>query len=118
MPRRALIALPILSLVLAILTTLAVAWGSASFLHLDQHHRGVIAADGDHVQPYLLHLFWPTASRLIWFEKGRVYNHPSSAPQGASSTAVANWSFATNAKRTPQFTKGPLTLPPDIAAQI
>src|SRR5262245_16950775 len=94
-------------LILGLATTLGIAWGSAGLVDVSQG-AGIVAIDGDHLQPWLIRISQPSAQRTIWFEKGRIYNKQGVGPPGGSGAAVACWSFATGTRNNPRFTKGPL----------
>lgn len=132
-----------LCLILGLLTAIAVAWAAAALVPLEVNGgsrisltitggrlyedggwavipptSGVVAIDGDHLQPWLLRLDRLGSQRLIWFEKGRIYNRPEIGPPSGSSAAVANWSLATFTRHNPRFGHGPLTLPSNLQAVI
>jgi hypothetical protein len=108
----------LLCLALGAITTVAIAWGSAAIIPLDQH-GGTVALDGDHLQPWLIRLEHPTGERIVWFEKGRIYNkQPAIGPPGGSSAAVANWSFATATRSNRSFTRGEVPLPKELRELI
>jgi hypothetical protein len=100
----------VLSIALGVATTVGFAWASAAWMPLDKA-GGLVAKDGDHLQPWQLLLRRPGAERLIWFEKGRVYNKGGVGPPNASSAAVTCWSFATSTRQNPSIVKAdfPLT---------
>jgi hypothetical protein len=58
----------------------------------------------------------PFASRLVWFEKGRVYNrNDGKVPPTASAAAVSCWSFATSCwSATGRKLTGPLPEPREL----
>jgi hypothetical protein len=107
----------LLSLALGAVSTIGAAIASAFLLRIDRA-GGQVARDGDHLQPWIITLEHPTASRLIWFEKGRVYNKQGVGPPGASSVAVAGWSFATATRTNPRFRHAPFDLPPHFRRAI
>ncbi|MFT3685639.1 MAG: hypothetical protein QM783_12050 [Phycisphaerales bacterium] len=75
-----------------------------------------VAVFGDHLAPWHLRISSPFASRLVWFEKGRVYNKSGGkAPASASSAAVSCWSFATSCwSATGSKLTGPLPEPSEL----
>ncbi len=113
-PWRALL----LAILLGALTTLAIAETSAFFSTPSRAIGGIVERDGDHLQLWVLSLGWRTGSRVIWFEKGRIYSKPGVGPPGGSSAAVSNWSFATRTRSDPHYTKGSVDLPADVRARI
>jgi hypothetical protein len=115
--RRARIRRVVLAGVLGLLTTVGIAWGVAAKAPLE-NAGGVVALDGDHLQPWLLRLRHWSGERIIWFEKGRVYSRPGAGPPGASSAAVSCWSFATRTRQNPGFVKGEVALPEDFLEAI
>lgn len=132
-----------LCLVLGLVTAIAVAWAAAAFVPLEPNSAvrigltpagtrissgdgwtvippttGVVATDGDHLQPWLLRLDRLGSQRLMWFEKGRIYSRPDIGPPGGSSAAVANWSLAISTRQNPGFVHGELKLPANLGAAI
>jgi hypothetical protein len=101
------------SLVLGGLTTVGACWSLARWLPM-QGAPGIVALDGDHLRPWLLRLTRRGADRIIWFEKGRIYNRPGIGPPGGSSAAVACWSFAISTRRDPAIVTGAIDPPPDL----
>jgi hypothetical protein len=75
-----------------------------------------VASDGDHLNPWLISLSRPGARRVIWFEKGRIWNHQQVGPRNGtgSSAAVNCWSFATSTRNDPRTTHGPIDIPSEI----
>lgn len=136
----------VLCILLGFGTTIAIAWAAAAFVPLAPLSRqlrisvtgagrvqvwersegwfalpptsGVVALDGDHLQPWLFQLKRLGAQRLIWFEKGRVYSRRNVGPPGASSAAVTNWSLATGTRTDPGFRKGELALPASLRRKV
>jgi hypothetical protein len=102
---------------LGLLSTVAIAWTSAARMD-PLTCRGVVAIDGNHLQPWLLRTAGPAGQRLIWFEKGRVYSKPGVGPPGASGAAVACWSFATGTRGDPRYARADLALPPELRRRI
>jgi hypothetical protein len=80
------------------------------------HQTVEVATWGDHLQPWHIRVSSPFASRLAWFEKGRVYSRQDvKAPPTASGAAVNCWSFATSCwSATGSKTTGPLPAPPEL----
>jgi hypothetical protein len=80
------------------------------------HERVEVATWGDHLQPWHIRISTPFASRLTWFEKGRVYSRNDvKAPPGASSAAVSCWSFSTGCwSMVGSKLTGPLPAPPEL----
>lgn len=135
-----------LCLVLGLLTTVALAWAAALLVPLaplSQQVRvqlmpnggrsfggrgggwfslpppsGVVALDGDHLQPWLLRVERLGATRVIWFEKGRIYNRTTIGPPGGSSAAVSSWSLATDTRDDPNFRRGDVRLPSNLRRRI
>src|ERR1043165_1146657 len=107
----------IASLILGVLTTLGAAWGLALWLPIHDG-RGTGALDGDHLQPWLLELHRPGASRTIYFEKGRIWSKLGIGPPGGSSSAVACWSFATATRSNPRFVRGEVVIPESLKAEM
>lgn len=110
----------VLAIPLAVISTLALPIASAFLIPLDRR-GGTVARDGDHLQPWVFRLEHATGSRLVWFEKGRVWSKPGVGPPGASSVAVAGWSFATGTRGDPRFkvvTPEELPLPPHFQQAI
>ncbi len=105
------------SFILACATTIAVAWGLALWVAV-QNGRGVVARDGDHLQPWIMRIARTGAERIIYFEKGRIYNQPNVGPANGSSSAVSCWSFATSTRSNPKFTRGEVALPAAMTAEM
>ena len=82
------------------------------------HEHVEVAAWGDHLQPWHIRISTPFASRLTWFEKGRVYSRSDvKAPPAASSAAVSCWSFSTACwNRVGSKLTGPLPAPPELTS--
>lgn len=99
------------------LTTLGVSWGLALWAPI-QNGNGVVALDGDHLQPWLMRVWRPGAERLIFFEKGRIYSRPGVGPANGSSCAVACWSFATSTRTSPKFSRGEVVVPPKLEEEM
>lgn len=98
-------------------TTVGVAWGLALWAPVSGGH-GVVALDGDHLQPWLIRVARPGAERVIFFEKGRVYSRPGVGPANASSCAVACWSFATSTRSNPKFVRGEIVVSPALEEEM
>jgi hypothetical protein len=114
---RGLVRRIVLAGILGLLTCVGVAMGVAARVPIERA-GGVVALDGDHLQPWLLHLKHWSGERLIWFEKGRVYSKPGVGPPGASSAAVSCWSFATRTRQDARIVKGQIDLPGAMKAAI
>ncbi|HYD01782.1 MAG TPA: hypothetical protein VEB22_11200 [Phycisphaerales bacterium] len=81
----------------------------------DRLQRVEVAVWGDHLKPWHIRLTTPWATRLLWFEKGRVYNAARGNPL-ASSAAVSSWSFATGCwQAVGSAITGPLPDPPALS---
>jgi hypothetical protein len=118
------------ALALGLLTTYAIAIGSALLFGARAARSGTVEKNGDHLQLWILRADSWTGSRLIWFEKGRIYNKPGVGPAGGSSAAVACWRFATSTRGSSGnlpgapltipsgFVNGTVELPPDERARI
>ncbi len=104
-------------LALGLATTVAVAWVGAALIPLERL-GGVVSLDGDHLEPWCLEVRGPSVSRIVWFEKGRVYSKPGIGPSGASSAAVSNWSFATSTRSNPRFITGKVSMPVDLRKML
>lgn len=105
------------------LTTIGVAWASAAWLPVDDG-RGTVALDGDHLQPWLIRLDRVSATRVIWFEKGRIWGRPMTT-QGPSRVlldgtmiAMNCWSFAIRTRGDPDYCRGEIVLPEPMQALI
>lgn len=107
----------ILLLLLGIVTAAAVAVACERWVVMETC-GGVIARDGDHLNPWLIRLEGFGSRRTVFFEKGRAYGRngwegvagtPASGP--ATSAAVGCWSFATQHRSDPKFTTGAVALP-------
>src|SRR5262245_32202201 len=116
-PHRGRIGLWIASAVLGLATTIGVAIGLAAWAPIERA-GGTVALDGDHLQPWLLHLERFGADRIIWFEKGRIYGKQGVGPAGGSSSAVACWSFATATRRDPRILKGQVDIPAELHQEM
>jgi hypothetical protein len=109
------------ALFLGFLTTWAVALSSAFFFPANTSRFGVTEKDGDHLQLWILRTDLLTGSRMIWFEKGRIYGkQPPVGPQNGSSSAIACWSFATATRSSGlrPYAKGTVELPPEERERI
>lgn len=81
-----------------------------------EHESVEVATWGDHLKPWHIRIVNPFATRVSWFEKGRVYSRGDvKAPPGASSAAVSSWSFATTCwTAVGSKLTGPLPTPPEL----
>ena len=105
------------------LTTIGVAWASAAWLPVDDG-RGTVALDGGHLQPWLIRLDRVSATRVIWFEKGRIWGRPMTT-RGPSRVlgdgminAMSCWSFAIQTRGDPDYRRGEIVLPEPMQALI
>ncbi|HZW06575.1 MAG TPA: hypothetical protein VFF65_05580, partial [Phycisphaerales bacterium] len=95
----------------------AVGTGSENWLDraTDRFQRVEVAVWGDHLKPWHMRLSTPWSTRLLWFEKGRVYGSTRGNPQ-ASSAAVSSWSFAAQCwQAVGSAVTGPLPDPPALS---
>lgn len=106
------------AIILGLLSVPLIAMLSGVFLPIRAMSGGVVERDGDHLALWVLRMDFPTGTRGIWFEKGRIYNKQGVGPAGGSSAAVANWSYATGTRSDKRFVKGEVDLPADVRDRI
>lgn len=107
----------VVALLLGPLTTAGIAWASAAWVSL-QPARGTVALDGDHLRPWLIRLERVSATRVIWFEKGRIWGPnpltkggPSRVLMEGTQIALNCWSFAISTRMSPRYLRGEVVIP-------
>lgn len=107
----------VVALLLGPLTTAGIAWASAAWVSLERG-PGTVALDGDHLQPWLIRLERASATRVIWFEKGRIWGRnplteggPNRVVIEGTRIAVSCWYFAIDTRMNPRYLRGEVVIP-------
>ena len=101
------------------LTTIGMAWASAAWAPLE-NEPGTVAWDGDHLQPWLIRLERVSATRVIWFEKGRIWGKPRGMRQPSrtllqgKTIAVNCWVFAIHTRNNTDYQRGEVVIPESV----